>query len=503
MATDSTTRRMARGGAFWLALRFPDAWFECRCLDAERRDRPAAVLLDAHGGRSRVVAVTRPAAAVGIEVGQSLAVARSRHRDGAIPDAPPLRCLETNERAVAQWLEQWGEWAGTYTSRVVRPPTEGMPGLMLELGGSAELFGGLDALMRTVVQSLTDHHLVARVAGAPHPRAAWALASVADEVQPRLYGRRDQLAAVCRLPLAALDWPGDWIRRFEELGLRRLGDVRRLPRDGLGMRAAPGLIEDLDRLFAERTWPLPDLEPPARYAREVSLWDPATQVERLLLLARTPLVGLTDFLRRRRLAVGSFRVLLGHEDDPCTELTIATAEPGREDRLWLEQLRLRLESAGGMRPVTWLRVEADRFVTPATGQGNLFDDEGERERDERALWHRLGARLGESAVGRLQRLPGLVPSQCSRQTPVTVDRRAQKPVAPPSARFRPLWWLERPEHPDAPLRHRAEIERVETAWWSAAEEAADYCAGELAGGRAVCLRRVVEGGDWQLIGFDD
>ena len=502
MVIDSTTQRPSRGNAFWLALRFPEAWFECRCVEEERENRPPAVLLDQHAGRSRVVAANRPAAALGIEVGQSLAVARSRHRHGVPSDAPPLRGLGTDEQAVTHWLEQWGEWAGSYTSRVTRPPADAMPGLLLELGGSAELFGGLEALVQAVMQSLAGYHLTVQAAGAPHPRAAWALAVVADEQRPWLCGRRDQLAAVSRLSLAALDWPGDWIRRFEELGLRWLGDVRRLPRDGLGMRTAPALLEDLDRLFAERDWPLPDLEPPTRYVREVSLWDSAGQVERLLLLARAPLVGLADFLRRRRLAVADFRVMLGHEDAPSTPVTIATAEPGRDDRLWLEQLRLRLESIGGMRPVTSLRVEADRFVVPPAGQGSLFPDDGERDRDERALWHRLCARLGESAVGRLQRVPGLIPPRCSRSGPIGAGEARGLPALPPSARFRPLWWLEGPRLPDAPVRRREEIERVETAWWSAAEEAADYCAGELAGGRAVCLRRTRESGDWLLVGFD-
>ena len=502
MATDSTIQPSSGGNAFWLALRFPEAWFESRCPEQERENRPPAVLLDQHAGRSRVVAATRPATALGIEAGQSLAVARSRHRAGVAEGAPPLRCLGANEKTVTHWLEQWGEWARAYTSRVTRPPVKSTPGLLLELGGSAELFGGLEALIDVVMRSLAGHHLRVRAAGAPHPRLAWALAVVADEERAWLCGRRDQLAAVSRLPLAALDWPRDWIRRFEELGLKSLGDVRRLPRDGLGMRTEPALLEDLDRLFAERDWPLPNLEPPMRYLREVSLWDPADQVDRLLLLARAPLVGLADFLRRRRLAVAGFGVMLGQADDPPTSLTIATAEPGRDDRLWLEQLRLRREAVGGVRAVTWLRVEADRFVTPSAGQGSLFADEGERDRDERALWHRLCARLGESAVGRLQRMPGLVPPQCSRTGPIDTGKQACLPALPPSSRFRPLWWLDGPAHPDSPVRRRKEIERVETNWWAANEEAADYCAGELLNGRAVCLRRARKSDDWQLVGLD-
>ncbi|MBN2873433.1 MAG: DNA polymerase Y family protein [Halothiobacillaceae bacterium] len=502
----STSQRSVRGESFWLALRFPEAWFECRCPEDDRHHRPPAVLLIDKAGRSRVVAANRPAQELGIAPGQSLAIARSRHRDAASTGVAPLRCLSLDEAAIADWLAQWGEWSGQFTSRVTCPPGEGMPGLLLELGGSAALFGGLSALTKTVVQALAERHLVVRAAGAPHPRIAWALAAVADESRAWLCDRRHQVTAVGGLSLAALersgDWPEDWIRRFKELGLERLAEVRRLPRDGLAMRAESALLVDLDRLFAERDWPLPDLELPTRYAREVSLWDPAGQVDRLLLIARAPMVGLVDFLRLRGLATAWFRVVLGHEVVPPTEVAIATAEPGRDERLWLAQLRLRLESIDGMRPVTWLRVEADRFVTPASGQGSLFADGAERARDEQALWHRLQARLGEAGVGRLQWATGLVPPSCSRIGPIGSVRSSGGPVSLGIGPFRPLWWLEKARRPEAPIRHRGEAERVETGWWSVAEETADYCAGELAGGRAVCLRREHGRDEWDMIGLD-
>lgn len=518
-----STSRSSRHEPYWLALRFPEAWFECRCPEEERHDRPPAVLLDGGGRGSRVMAINRAAAELGIEIGQSLAGARSRHRLHASMDMPPLRCLTVEQRSVENWLAEWGEWALTYTSRVSRPPPvqsgrEAAAGLLLEIGGSAALFGGLEALVSRLLEALQPWHLVVQAAGAPHPRVAWALAAAVEDKTPWLCRAREQLAAASQLPLALLDWPTAWIDRFAELGLRRLGEVRRLPRDGLGMRADPLLLADLDRLFAERDWPLADLVPPARYAREVSLWDPASQVDRLLLLARGPLVGLSDFLRRRQLAVADFVVWLAHEDRPSTRLEVATAEPGRDELLWQTQLRLRLESAGAVAPVTRLGVEAEHFVAPRPGQGSLFADADERGRDERALFERLQARLGREAVSRMQDASHLVPMRRSRLQPLTAHREKSSRVKVPESAegsslpglreaspgvFRPLWWLEKPRRLDAPVHHRGEAERVETGWWTTAEESADYCAGELAGGRAVCLRRECAGGDWQVIGLDD
>lgn len=525
MTTDPA-ERSSRHGAYWLALRFPEAWFECRCPEPERGRPPPAVLLDGKGRGRRVEAVNRAAAALGIETGCSLVAARSRHRAQVPADAPPLRCLTVDRRAVEAWLAEWGEWALTYTSRVSRPPPvhpggESGPGLLLEIGGSAALFGGIEAVVSRLLEALESWQLAVGAAGASHPRIAWALAATIEGGTPWLCLPREELAAVSRLPLAWLDWPATWIDRFAELGLHRLGEVRRLPRNGLGMRTEPTLLVDLDRLFAERDWPLPDLVPPARYAREVSLWDPAGQVDRLLLLARGPLVGLSDFLRRRQLAVGDFVVCLDHEERPATRLEVATAEPCRDVSLWQQQLRLRLESLRDLAPVTRLRVEAERFVAPRPGQGSLFADADERERDRQALLQRLQARLGREGVSRLQDVPGLIPMRRTRLQPLSdrqdlSSRHGSKPSSregsspaeclgePASWRaFRPLWWLETPQRPDARVYRHRETERVETGWWTAVGEAADYCAGELVGGRAVCLRWEHAGNEWHVIGFED
>lgn len=165
--------------------------------------------------------------------------------------------------------------------------------------------------------------------------------------------------------------------------------------------------------------------------------------------------------------------------------------------------------------MTRLRVEAEHFVAPRPGQGSLFADADERGRDERALFQRLQARLGRQAVSRLQDAPDLIPMRRSRLQPLPAHQASSprrgptepagaSPLSGPSpGAFRPLWWLEKPRRPDAPVHHHGQIERVETGWWATAEESADYCAGELVGGRAVCLRRERAGGDWQVIGLDD
>lgn len=510
----SGAQRHAQQASFWLALRFPEAWFESRCPAGDLADRPPAVLLASRSGTARVTMVNAAAVALGITPGQTLLAARSRHQE-RMNGAGALHCLTEDAAGVNAWLAQLGEWARQYTSRVCRPDNRVMPGLLLELGRSATLFGGLEKLVAQVLRDLRRQHLVVCSAGAPHPRVAWALARSApsaggpDPATCPMLDRRRQIAAVCRLPLSLMDWPAKWITGFREMGLSMLGEVQRLPRDGLAMRCDPGLLEDLGCLFAERDWPLPTLEPPTHFAAQVSLWDPADQVDRLLLLARGPLVQLADFLRHRQLLLSTFEVRLGHEDGGDTRLEVRTAEVGRDERAWQEQLRLRLQACRDLAPVHRIQVSADAFVSLASasnGQARLFEMEDDRRRHAQALWHRLQARLGERAVGHVRVEAELTPSRQSSWVPldITISGKAGPPMnmARPA---RPFWWLAEPRPLDFGVADWGEIERVQTAWWQLAEESADYRPATLESGRSVWIRRPLEPSSgkagWRVVGL--
>jgi len=504
--TDDRVAVPSRGEAeCWLALRFPEAWFESRCPDAERADAPPAVLT---GKRSAVAAVNVAAARLGVRPGQTRLAAQSHFHDAASPGMPSLRFLEPDARAVAGWLEQLGEKALQYTSRVCLPPAEAAPGLLLEVGHSAAVFGGLDRLLGELLPAFRQQAHCVDSALAPHPRVAWALARMpageASAARPDrvVLERSRQVGAVCRLPLSVLDWPADQVARFEEMGVSTLGQLRRLPRDGVAMRTASSLLDDLDRLFAERDWSLPTFTPPARFEREVDLWDPATGVERLLLLSRGLLVALANFLQRRQRVLAAFEVTLVHESVQPTELVVRTAELGRDERVWMEQLRLSLQ-ARELPPVHRIRVRADRFTRPSAGQRALFAGVEERENDERRLWHRLQARLGETAVSRLARAPAIEPPRQSRS--VGLDGRPGEVATSLFRPGRPFWWLEAPVSRPAEVRRWGEVERIRTGWWAPEAETADYRPAALADGRAVWLRREAqasaESAPWEVIGL--
>ncbi|WP_372591506.1 Y-family DNA polymerase [Guyparkeria sp.] len=502
-AASSSGKASQEEGPLWLALRFPEAWFESRCPEEERLASPPVALLERRPGMPCVKAVNVVAARYGVRPGQTRLAAQSRFRDAASAGTPELRFLEPDETAVARWLEGLGETAMQYTSRVCRPKAEVAPGLLLEIGRSAALFHGLEELLDRVLHEFRSQGLFVRSAMAPHPRIAWALARGSGEQDGYVRDRRRQIEAVCHLPLATLDWPADWILRFTEMGLSTLGELRRLPRDGVAMRSSPRLLEDVDRLFAERDWQLPGITPPARFEREIDLWDPAVGVERLLLLSRRLLVELANFLRRRQLALDAFGITLCHESDAPTRLEVRTAEGGRDERIWMEQLRLRLQAFTDLTPVTRIQMQAERFIRPSPGQVALFEEAADRERNEVSLWHRLAARLGDRAVSRVQTSPAVIPSRQSCRLAPAGRKAGQKDGAGETGPRpdRPFWWLESPAAVRGRVDRWGETERIQTIWWETVPETADYRPADLADGRSVWLRRELTEERWMLSGL--
>ena len=123
-------------------------------------------------------------------------------------------------------LQRLALHAEAYTPRVSLEPPDGV---LLEVQGSLQLFGGMAALERIIRADCRRLGIPAVLAFAPTPLAALVLAragkplSVSDPAQ--LTG---QLAS---LPLATLRWPEATLKRLAHSGVRTIGAALRLPRN--------------------------------------------------------------------------------------------------------------------------------------------------------------------------------------------------------------------------------------------------------------------------------
>ena len=317
-------------------------------------------------------------------------------------------------------------------------------GLFLDVTGGEHLFGGIENLVRQVSASLARMRLDARVAAAPNPGAAWALA---------FGGRRDGIvvsgsqlpSALASLPPASLRIDDELAESLHHLGLSTVGQLIDLPREVLPARFGTALSLRLDQALGRIDEPLVPLEylPPVEARMDFD--GVVSSLEAIWSVFRE-LIGraIGQLARRgqgaRRVEVEFFRDGMGP-----VKRSILLSRPSRDPvnlfnlfRCAAEDLvalppqrtsRLRGRRPGEPKPVVApTRVEhlqSDGFIgmrltvpllEPLPGeQINLLGHEdyaGQRELDR--LIERLRVRLGEEAVVKAELVEAYVPERAWR-----------------------------------------------------------------------------------------
>ncbi len=489
--------RPAAGPArLWLAIHLPQFALEL-AMRGETIPKPC-VLSDAAGVRARVLLLNGLAARLGIRPGMPLAAA---HALGEV------HALSADPRREGQALDRLCAWAHQFTPLISAVPPDG---LVLEVRGSLQLFGGSTRLMRLVRRGL--HDLGYRGACAMAPTALGA--SLLARARRQLVIEADDalLAALQPLPLDVLRLPVKQLQDFYGIGVRTLGECLRLPRDSLGRRFGQALLDDLDRMRGACPDPRPYFSLPGTFASRLDLpWEIrhapalATATDRLLY-------ELAGYLRARCAATRALCWELEHANGIVTRHDVSLAVPGRDHarlaRLTRERFsRLRLPAPvrGIGLGVTAIEPEA------APSVGELFQTEknASATEDWPQFLERLRARLGDRAVRCVLPVEDHRPERACRWIDPAGQSCRPAPRLPVAAR--PLWLIERPlrllerdGRPElhGPLRLQGERERIESGWWDGEDVARDYfIATDPHGGRFWIFRELTGSRHWYLHGI--
>ncbi len=416
------------------------------------------------GSRPQVIACDAQAQAAGIRPGMALSAAyalspqiRVRVRDSVLE----LRTLEANAL-----------WALQFTSQVVVAPPAS---LLLEVGGSLRLFGGLDALRARIREAVAALGFDAVIAVAPTPLGAQWLAraglDIAVEDAAMLHRH------LGRLPVAHLDGQRATLESFRRMGLRALGELARLPRDGFARRFGPALLDRLDRAFGHRPDPQPAFTPPARFRAGLTLPSPVTEVEALLFATHRLLLQMTGYLAARNAGVARLKLAMTSEDNLTLDAIVALSVPSRDPKHLANLLRERLSQTQLPGRIESIALEALDVSQLAPRNFSLLPDREQSREEKAALVEKLRARLGDDAVHGVSLYPDARPELAWRETePGTRMQPAPK-------LSRPAWLLTRPRRID--LREGAPWldgqltlldgpERIESGWWDGEDVMRDY-----------------------------
>ncbi|MEQ9330084.1 DNA polymerase Y family protein, partial [Thalassobaculum sp.] len=202
-----------------------------------------------------MTAVAAAAERAGVTPGMALADARALCPALAVAPADPDGDAAALGR-LALWCGRYSPWTAVDT-----PTADAPDGIVLDITGCAHLFGGEAAMLGDIAGRLADFGLTARLAAAPTPGAAWAVArhgAGSCGIVPD-----DALAeTLAPLPLAALRLDTAVVEAMSRVGLKRVGDLLGKPAAPLAARFGPRLVTRLDQALGRQAETVHGLAPP-------------------------------------------------------------------------------------------------------------------------------------------------------------------------------------------------------------------------------------------------
>lgn len=476
------------GTRLWLCLQLPELSLEVMV----QGEAPQAVLT---GTRHRAVVLCcdEAAARCGVCPGMSANAALALVPSLALHERAPGR-----ERAA---LEGLATVALGFTPQLALESDA----LLLEIAASLPLFGGVAALRAAAVAAVEARGHQVRAAVAPTARAALWLARLghaAPVTEPaRLTG------ALAGLPVAGLGWSAGVQQSLRQLGVTRLGECLRLPRNGLARRIGTACLQELDEALGR----VPEVRPTWRdgvnWRDELELPAATCAAGELLGALRVLLDRLAVQLRARQSGAAVLRLGLRHRRQPATALRIGLLQPSADPARLAELAGLHLSATRLPAPVEAIVLEAE---VAAAGTAVALPGFG-RDRGERVagLVERLRLRLGLHAVHGLAAAPEHRPEHAWQVTaaPCTARNTMDGPLP---GKLRPLWLLAEPAALevragapllDGPLTLECGPERIESGWWDGHDVRRDYYIARNRRGLRAWIFRDCRAGGWYLHGL--
>jgi protein ImuB len=460
------------------------------------------VTVERAGQKMAVAAACPQALALGIAKGMAVTQARALLPDLVTADADPEADADLLMRLALFAARRW----------TPRTAVSGEDGLWLDIGGTAHLFGGEQAMALHVLRLCARLGLTARIAIAGTPGAAHGLArhGRGDLILCPPGGEADMLAP---LPLASLRIDEDVNGAARRLGLERIGDLIAMPRGPLERRFGRTLLARLDQALGRKGEAIEPVIPQEAPSALLRFLEPIATAEAINEAMARLMEMLVGRLEKEGLAARSFVLLCERVDGEEQRVAIGTARATRDRSHLLSLLERRIERIEPGFGIEAMRLVAGRCeaLGPVAIESGLGGETAAP--DLSPLIDRLATRLGQRRLFRLSAVESDVPERSLRRVPALGETAGWPPEWP-----RPVRLLTRPEPADkvvallpdgAPRRFtwRGEVhvvrradgpERIHGEWWRRAGEVAavrDYFQVEDEGGARFWIFRRGDGVD--------
>lgn len=487
----------------WFCVELPALGLEVcarRMLDDER---PAVLVHD-----NRVVACNATATASGIALGSSLATAHSISH-GLVHFGRDIAAEHVRLRFLADAAYRFSA-----TISIQEPSA-----ILLEVGGSLKLFGGLYGLKRGLISLFGEFGHRVEIGTAHTPLAALAFARARESIElPRWPDANDvktlTLKSLRRISLRHTECDLATIERFSNMGITTLGQVFGLPTAELGRRFGPKLLDYVDRLSGQHPDPRICITPAANFTTELNFLQSISNKEALAFPMQRLAQDLSNWLIGRQLGVLRINWRFTPFDSRATSMEIEFAQPEQNKQALLSISRLKLDVLDLPEEVLSLRLSSVRLAPWQADNNLLFARTGHAGNSQAELIDQFKARLGDGVCcgiatnddhsPELAWKPTTPNARPQRMQPSRLQTRGR--VSPEgTAVRRPIWLLDAPKATQR--RHLTLLrgpERIDVGWWTSANvydpAQRDYFVARHADG-AQCWVFVDANGEWFIHGY--
>jgi protein ImuB len=460
----------------------------------------APLVLIGHEGRKRVVlAADQAARREGLKPGVVASKAQALVPNLIVMDADP----EADQLA----LEKLAIWMQRHFAPIVAPDGDG---LMLDITGTAHLFGGEKAMLVEMVRKLAAAGIGAKIAAAPTYGAAHAAARTV--ANPIFLLEKDKLAdALGLLPVSALRLSGEILVALKQLGFDRIEELTNTARAPIALRFGKMISQRLDQAFGRADELFDPILPPEMPRVRQAFAEPIGAAETMVRYTTKLVEQLCADLEVKCLGARKLDLLFFRVDNRIEAIRIGTAKPVRDPKRLAKLLCDKIETVDpgfGVETMTLTALIAEPLAYRAVSN-SLTEAPAP---DVSALIDTLANRIGEECLYRMAPVESDIPERATKR--VTA-------LAPPSGTSWPVHWPrpsrllnppERvetvallPDHPPAFFTWRGRRRKVARAdgperifgeWWKAKAETRavrDYFQVEDESGERFWLYRAGDG----------
>ncbi|MBZ4024094.1 nucleotidyltransferase [Rhodobacter sp. TJ_12] len=367
-----------------------------RVLRARPVDGPFAITLKSNN-TERLYCLNVAAERLGLTRGMSFADARAF--------CPDLISQPARPDLEARFLASLRRWATRYCPWVGR---DGVDGLVLDVTGSAHLWGGEAEMLADIQSRATRAGLTLRLGCAATRGAAWAFAH---------YGA--DAAALPDLPVAALRLDAATVTALQRLGLRTIRDLASAARAPLARRFGPDVLMRLDQAMGQVPEPvMPETDPPS-FATRMSLPDPIGLTEDVMGITARLLAPLCDRLNRHEMGARCLVLTLRRVDQGSQQVELRLAAPMRDPSRILPLFTRGVGEVDAGFGIDQIRLEATQVEPLPAQQIGRMHSSPDQLND---LMTRIGTRIGLENIQRFLPADSHIPERSFSIAPAVFSR---------------------------------------------------------------------------------